>query len=163
MQKRACDTPAKCTDEAKEYNKQRYDNTHMEPDFKEEDHVLDSQRNSPGNTQYSQCLVKPYFQTGGNKFPCRKKTTTPPDIVELEDFPGLVKKLIKARKIRLNGKDQRQYLATFKIRQQTKTNGWQRMPYQMGNLIQGDSGPLGGLKISLINDEPFLEGEYVSL
>ncbi|MBW0514039.1 hypothetical protein O181_053754 [Austropuccinia psidii MF-1] len=53
-------------------------------------------------------LVKPYFQTGEEKFPSRKKTTTPPDIVEVEDSPGPVKK------IRLNGKDQRQYLVIFK-------------------------------------------------
>ncbi|MBW0483224.1 hypothetical protein O181_022939 [Austropuccinia psidii MF-1] len=35
MWKRACDTASKCTAEAKEYNKQRYYKTHMEPDFKE--------------------------------------------------------------------------------------------------------------------------------
>ncbi|MBW0569157.1 hypothetical protein O181_108872 [Austropuccinia psidii MF-1] len=29
-------------------------------------------------------LVKPYFQIGEETFPCRKKTTTPPDIVEAE-------------------------------------------------------------------------------
>ncbi|MBW0463750.1 hypothetical protein O181_003465 [Austropuccinia psidii MF-1] len=44
-------------------------------------------------------LVKPYFQTGEDKFPSRKKTTTLPDIVEVEDSPGPVKKIIKARKI----------------------------------------------------------------
>ncbi|MBW0463853.1 hypothetical protein O181_003568 [Austropuccinia psidii MF-1] len=44
-------------------------------------------------------------------------TTTPPDIVELEDSPGPVKKIINARKIRLNGKDQRQYLV--RLRNQT--------------------------------------------
>ncbi|MBW0463038.1 hypothetical protein O181_002753 [Austropuccinia psidii MF-1] len=59
-------------------------------------------------------LVKPYFQTGEDKFPSIKKTTTPPDIGEVEDSPGPVKKIIKARKIRLNGKDQRQYLVRFK-------------------------------------------------
>ncbi|MBW0486287.1 hypothetical protein O181_026002 [Austropuccinia psidii MF-1] len=59
-------------------------------------------------------LVEPYFQTGEETFPCRKKTSTPPDIVEKEDFPGLVKKIIKATKTRLNGKDQRQYLVRFK-------------------------------------------------
>ncbi|MBW0483181.1 hypothetical protein O181_022896 [Austropuccinia psidii MF-1] len=32
----------------------------------------------------------------------------------MEDFPGPVKKIIKDRKIRLNGKDQRQYLVRFK-------------------------------------------------
>ncbi|MBW0545786.1 hypothetical protein O181_085501 [Austropuccinia psidii MF-1] len=53
-------------------------------------------------------LVKPYFQTGEDKFPFKRKTTTPPDIVEVEDSPGPVKK------IRINGKDQRQYLVIFK-------------------------------------------------
>ncbi|MBW0557119.1 hypothetical protein O181_096834 [Austropuccinia psidii MF-1] len=37
-----------------------------------------------------------------------KKNPTPPEIVEEEDFPDTLKKIIKARKIRLNGKDQRQ-------------------------------------------------------
>ncbi|MBW0515321.1 hypothetical protein O181_055036 [Austropuccinia psidii MF-1] len=37
MWKRACDTSAKCIAEAEEYKKQRYDKTHMEPDFKEGD------------------------------------------------------------------------------------------------------------------------------
>ncbi|MBW0472051.1 hypothetical protein O181_011766 [Austropuccinia psidii MF-1] len=59
-------------------------------------------------------LVKPYFHTGENKFPSRKNTTTPSEIVEVEDSHGPVKKIIKARKIRLNGKDQRQYLVRFK-------------------------------------------------
>ena len=59
-------------------------------------------------------LVKPYFQTEEDKFPSRKKNTTPPEIVEVEDSPGPVSKIIRARKIRLNGKDQRQYLVRFK-------------------------------------------------
>ncbi|MBW0569934.1 hypothetical protein O181_109649 [Austropuccinia psidii MF-1] len=49
-------------------------------------------------------LVKPYFQTGEDNFPSRKKTTTPPEIVEVEDSPGPVKKIFKARKTTLNGK-----------------------------------------------------------
>ncbi|MBW0515504.1 hypothetical protein O181_055219 [Austropuccinia psidii MF-1] len=59
-------------------------------------------------------LVTPYFRTGEDKFPCRKKTSTPPDIVEIEDSPGPLKRIIKARKIRLNGKDQIQYWVRFK-------------------------------------------------
>ncbi|MBW0549997.1 hypothetical protein O181_089712 [Austropuccinia psidii MF-1] len=59
-------------------------------------------------------LVKPYFQKGVDKSPSRKKNPTPPEIVEVEDFPGPVKKIIKAQKIRLNGEDQRQYLVRFK-------------------------------------------------
>ncbi|MBW0488158.1 hypothetical protein O181_027873 [Austropuccinia psidii MF-1] len=57
-------------------------------------------------------IVKPYFQTEEDKFPT--KNPTAPEIVEVEDFPGTVKKIIKSRKIRLNGKHQRQYLVRFK-------------------------------------------------
>ncbi|MBW0489205.1 hypothetical protein O181_028920 [Austropuccinia psidii MF-1] len=49
-------------------------------------------------------LVKPYFQTEEDKFPSRKKDPTPPEIVEVEDSPGPVKKITRAGKIRLNGK-----------------------------------------------------------
>ncbi|MBW0490968.1 hypothetical protein O181_030683 [Austropuccinia psidii MF-1] len=59
-------------------------------------------------------LVKPYFQTEERKFPSRKKILRPPEIVEVEDSAGPVSKIIRARKIRLNGKDQRQYLVRFK-------------------------------------------------
>ncbi|MBW0530172.1 hypothetical protein O181_069887 [Austropuccinia psidii MF-1] len=108
MWKRACDTAAKCIAEAKEYNKQRWDKLHMEPDFKEGDQVLVKHPVFPVS------LVKPYFKTEEDKLPSRKKNATPPEIVEMEDSPGPVKKNIKARKIRLNGKDQRQYLVRFK-------------------------------------------------
>ncbi|MBW0514792.1 hypothetical protein O181_054507 [Austropuccinia psidii MF-1] len=40
MWKRACDTASKCIDEEKEYNKQRWDKSHMEPDFEEGDQVI---------------------------------------------------------------------------------------------------------------------------
>ncbi|MBW0504038.1 hypothetical protein O181_043753 [Austropuccinia psidii MF-1] len=50
-------------------------------------------------------LVKPYFKTEEDKFPCRKRNPTQPEIVEVEDSHRPVKKIIKARKIRLNGKD----------------------------------------------------------
>ncbi|MBW0486412.1 hypothetical protein O181_026127 [Austropuccinia psidii MF-1] len=59
-------------------------------------------------------LVKPCFQTEEDKFPSRKRKPTPPEIVEVEDSHGPVKKIIKARKIRINGKDQKQYLVRFK-------------------------------------------------
>ncbi|MBW0508312.1 hypothetical protein O181_048027 [Austropuccinia psidii MF-1] len=45
MWKRACDTAARCIAEAKEYNKQRWDKSHMEPDCKEGDQVLVSTLN----------------------------------------------------------------------------------------------------------------------
>ncbi|MBW0462775.1 hypothetical protein O181_002490 [Austropuccinia psidii MF-1] len=65
-------------------------------------------------------LVKLYFQTEEDKFPCRKKTSTPPDIVEVKDSPGPVKKIIKDRKMRLNSKYQRQYLVRFKNQTEDK-------------------------------------------
>ncbi|MBW0555250.1 hypothetical protein O181_094965 [Austropuccinia psidii MF-1] len=45
MWKRACDTAARFIAEAKEYNKQRWDKSHMEPDFEEGDQVLVSTLN----------------------------------------------------------------------------------------------------------------------
>ncbi|MBW0496378.1 hypothetical protein O181_036093 [Austropuccinia psidii MF-1] len=159
MWNRACDTETKCIAEAKEYNKQRWDKSHMEPDFKEGYQVLVSTLSfsnlkGPKKMRYSfvgpitiikligknavevklteefsrkhpvfpVSLVKPYFQTQEDKFPSRKKNSTPPEIVEVEDSPGPVKKIIKARKIRLNGKDQGQYLVRFK--NQTADKDW---------------------------------------
>ncbi|MBW0529649.1 hypothetical protein O181_069364 [Austropuccinia psidii MF-1] len=76
-------------------------------------------------------LVKPYFQIEEDKFPSRKKNSTAAEIVKVEGSPGPVKKIIKARNIRLNGKDQRQYLVRFKTRQKIKKSGWLKMPYHM--------------------------------
>ncbi|MBW0551827.1 hypothetical protein O181_091542 [Austropuccinia psidii MF-1] len=151
MWKRACDTASKCIAEEKEYNKQMWDKSHMEPDFKEGDQALVSTLNlnnlkrpkkmrdsfvgpftifkligknevevklteevSRKHPVFSVRLVKPYFQKEEDKFPSRKKNPTPPEIVEVEDSPGTVKKIIRARKIRHNGRDQRQYLVRFK-------------------------------------------------
>ncbi|MBW0508078.1 hypothetical protein O181_047793 [Austropuccinia psidii MF-1] len=151
MWKMACDTAVKSIAEATEYNKQRGDKSHMEPDFKEGDQVLVSTLNfnnikGPKKTRdpflgpftiikmigenavevklieefswkhpvFPVSLVKPYFQTEEDKFPSRKKNPTPPKIVEVEDSPGLFKKIIKAWKIRLNGKYQRQHVVIFK-------------------------------------------------
>ncbi|MBW0482008.1 hypothetical protein O181_021723 [Austropuccinia psidii MF-1] len=149
--KEACGTASRCIAEAKEYNKQRWDKTHMEPDFKEGDQVLVStlkfnnikgprkmrdsligpftiikfigknavvakltEEFSRKHPVFPVSLVKPYFQTEEDKLPSRKKTPTPPEIVEVEDSPGPMKTIIKARNIRLNGRDQRQYLVRFK-------------------------------------------------
>ncbi|MBW0553766.1 hypothetical protein O181_093481 [Austropuccinia psidii MF-1] len=151
MWKRACDTAAKCIAEAKEYNNQRWDKTHMEPDFREGDQVLVSTLNfknikgpkkmrdsfvgpftiikligknavevklteefSRKHSVFPGSLVKAYFQKEEDKFPSREKNPTPPYIVEVEDSPGPVSKIIRARKIRLDGKHQRQYLLRFK-------------------------------------------------
>ncbi|MBW0572277.1 hypothetical protein O181_111992, partial [Austropuccinia psidii MF-1] len=141
MWKRACDTAAKCISEAKEYNKQRWDKTHMEPEFKEEDQVLVSKLNfnnlkGPKKMRHSfvgpftiikligknavevklteefsrkhpvfpVSLVKPYFQTEEGKFPSRKKILKPPEIVELEDSPGPVSKIIRPERSDLMGR-----------------------------------------------------------
>ncbi|MBW0508685.1 hypothetical protein O181_048400 [Austropuccinia psidii MF-1] len=151
MWKRACNTASKFIAEAKEYHKQRWDKSPVEPDFKKGGQVLVytlNFRNLKGPKKmgdsfvgpftifkmigknavevkiteelsrkhrvFPVSLVKPYFQTEEEKFPSRKKNPTPPEIVELEASLGPVKKIIKARKIRLNGKGQRQYLGKFK-------------------------------------------------
>ncbi|MBW0582959.1 hypothetical protein O181_122674 [Austropuccinia psidii MF-1] len=99
-------------------------------------------------------LVKPYFQTEEDKFPSRKKNPTPPDIVEVEDRPGTVSKIISARKIRLNRKDQRQYLVRFKNQTADKDKSLAEDAIPGGNIHLRSSGPLGRLK-SLNSDEPF--------
>ncbi|MBW0505770.1 hypothetical protein O181_045485 [Austropuccinia psidii MF-1] len=171
MWKRACDTASKCIAEEKEYNKQRWDKSHMEPDFKEGDQELVSTLNfnnhkgpkrmrdsfvgpstiiillgksavevklteefSGKHPVFPVSLVKPYFQTEGDKFPSRKKKTTPPKIVKVEDSPGPVKKIIRARKMRLNGRDQRQYLVRFKNQTADKDKWLAEDVIQDGNL-----------------------------
>ncbi|MBW0523575.1 hypothetical protein O181_063290 [Austropuccinia psidii MF-1] len=48
------------------------------------------------------------------KYPVFPKNSTPPEILEVEDSPGPLNKIINPRNIRMNGKDQRQYLVRFK-------------------------------------------------
>ncbi|MBW0477391.1 hypothetical protein O181_017106 [Austropuccinia psidii MF-1] len=81
MWKRACDTSARCIAEAKEYNKQRENAVE----------VRLTEEFSSKHPVFLVSLVKPYFQKGEDKFPSRKKTSTPPDIVEVEDSPGPVR------------------------------------------------------------------------
>ncbi|MBW0534262.1 hypothetical protein O181_073977 [Austropuccinia psidii MF-1] len=115
MWNRDCGTSAKCIAEAEEYNKQRWDKTHMEPDFKEGYKVLVStlsfnnlklpkkmrdsfvgpfiiikfigqnavefkltEEFSRKHTVFPVSLVNPYFQTAEDKFPSRRKNSTPP-------------------------------------------------------------------------------------
>ncbi|MBW0512542.1 hypothetical protein O181_052257 [Austropuccinia psidii MF-1] len=125
MWKRACDTPAKCIAEAKSYNKQRWDKTHIEPDFKKGDQVPVSTlsfNNLEGPKKMRDSFVGPFTiikLVGKNAVEVklteefsRKHPVFP--VMEVEDSPGPVSKIIKARMIRLNGKDQRQYLVRFK-------------------------------------------------
>ncbi|MBW0552889.1 hypothetical protein O181_092604, partial [Austropuccinia psidii MF-1] len=79
-------------------------------------------------------LVKPYFQTEEDKFPSRKKTPTSPEIVEVKDSCGPVKRIIKGGKIRLNGKDQRQYLVRFKHQTADKDKWLEEDAIPDGNL-----------------------------
>ncbi|MBW0469629.1 hypothetical protein O181_009344 [Austropuccinia psidii MF-1] len=140
MWKRDCDTAAKCIAEAKEYNKQRWDKSHMEPDFKEGDQVLVSTLNfnnlkGPKNMRDSSLgpfsMIKLIEE---DKFPSRKKNPTLPEIVKVEDSFGPVKKIIKARKTRLNGKDQRQYLVIFKTQRACKDKWLAEEAIADGNL-----------------------------
>ncbi|MBW0569214.1 hypothetical protein O181_108929 [Austropuccinia psidii MF-1] len=95
-------------------------------------------------------LVKPYLQTEEDNFPFRKKNTTLPEIVEVEDSPGPVQKIIKARRIILNGKDQRQYLVRFKNQTADKDKWLAEDAIPYGNL-QENSGPPGGLEILIMS------------
>ncbi|MBW0519419.1 hypothetical protein O181_059134 [Austropuccinia psidii MF-1] len=103
----------------------------MEPDFKEGDQVLVSRlnfNNLKGPKKMRDSFERPFtiikfigknavevklteeFSRKPPVFP----NLTPLEIVEVEDSPGPMKKIIKARKIRLNVKDQRKYLVRFK-------------------------------------------------
>ncbi|MBW0474562.1 hypothetical protein O181_014277 [Austropuccinia psidii MF-1] len=166
MWKGACDTAARWIAEEKEYKKQRWHKSHMEHDFKEWDHVLVATLNfnnmkGPKNRRHSFLGPFTIIQLIGKK-QWRKTNPTPQEIVEVEGSPGPVKKIIKARKIRLNGKDQRQYLVRFKNQMADKDTWLAEDSIPDGNPHLKIFGPLGGLK-SLTNDEPFLEGGYVSL
>ncbi|MBW0471982.1 hypothetical protein O181_011697 [Austropuccinia psidii MF-1] len=160
MCKGARDTASRCIAGAKEYDKQRWEKCHMEPDFKEGDQALAYTLNcnnlkgpkkmkdsfvgpftiiklicktevevklteevSRKHPVFPVSLVEPYFRKEEDKFPSRNKNPTPTEIVEVEDSPVHVKKIIKARKIRLNSKDQRQYLVRFKD-QMADTDKW---------------------------------------
>ncbi|MBW0582372.1 hypothetical protein O181_122087 [Austropuccinia psidii MF-1] len=79
-------------------------------------------------------LFKPYFQTEEDKFPSRKKNTTPPEMVKLEDSSGRVSKLIRSRKIRLKEKDQRQYLVRLKNQTADKAKWLEEDAIPNGNL-----------------------------
>ncbi|MBW0477595.1 hypothetical protein O181_017310 [Austropuccinia psidii MF-1] len=59
----------------------------------------------------------------GGQIPLKEEEPCPPKIVGVEDSPGAMEKIIKARKIRFNGKDQRQYLVRFK-NQTADKNKW---------------------------------------
>ncbi|MBW0483567.1 hypothetical protein O181_023282 [Austropuccinia psidii MF-1] len=102
----------------------------MEPDFKKGDQVIVSTlsfSNLKGPKKMRDSFVEPFtiinligrnavevklteeFSRKHPVFP----SPTPPEIVGVEDSPVPVKQIINASQIRLNGKDQRQYLVRF--------------------------------------------------
>ncbi|MBW0480245.1 hypothetical protein O181_019960 [Austropuccinia psidii MF-1] len=127
MWKRACDTASKCISEAKEYNKKSWHKSHMEPDDREGDQVLVSTLNFNH--------LKGPKKRRINSPPGRR--TPPQEILEVENCHGPVREIIKARKIRLNGKDQRQYLVRFK-----------NQPPDKDKLLAEDAIPDGNLHLS---------------
>ncbi|MBW0464735.1 hypothetical protein O181_004450 [Austropuccinia psidii MF-1] len=141
MWKKACDTASKCIAEAKEYNKQRWHKSNIKPDFKEGDQVLGKIQWKSNPEEFSRkhpvfpvSLIKPYFQTEEDIFPSRKKNPTPPEIGEVEDSSGPVKKIMKARKITLNIKYQKQYLVRFKTQTADKEKWLAKDAIPNGNL-----------------------------
>ncbi|MBW0460570.1 hypothetical protein O181_000285 [Austropuccinia psidii MF-1] len=168
MCKRAYETAAKCIPETEEYNKQRYNKTQKEPDFKEGDQVLVSTlnfNNLKGEKKMRDSfvgtftiiklivksavdviiteelpakhpvvlvsLVKPYFHTGGDNFPSRKKSYTPKDMVEVEEYPGPVKRSSREERSDLMVETRDNIWSYSRTKQQIKINCWQKMPYQM--------------------------------
>ncbi|MBW0474924.1 hypothetical protein O181_014639 [Austropuccinia psidii MF-1] len=79
-------------------------------------------------------LVKPYIQTEKDKLPSRKKNQASPEIVEVEDSPGPVNKIIKARKIMPHVKDQRKHLVRFKNKTADTDKWLAEYSIQDGNL-----------------------------
>ncbi|MBW0461513.1 hypothetical protein O181_001228 [Austropuccinia psidii MF-1] len=152
MWKRACDTAEKCIAEAKEYNKQRWDKSHMEPDFKEGDQVLVytlSCNNLKRPKNMRESFVGPLTiiklvgknavevkqtEDFSRKHPVFPRNPTPQEIVEVEDYSGPVQKIIRARKIILNGRDQRQYLVRFKNQTADKDKWFAEDSIPDGNL-----------------------------
>ncbi|MBW0472059.1 hypothetical protein O181_011774 [Austropuccinia psidii MF-1] len=110
----------------------------MEPGFKEGDQVLVSTlnfNNLKGPNKMRDSFVGPFTiirLIGENAV--EEETPTPPEIVEVEDSPGPVRKIIKARKIRLNGKDQRQYLVRVKNQRADKDKWLAEEAIPDGNL-----------------------------
>ncbi|MBW0522582.1 hypothetical protein O181_062297 [Austropuccinia psidii MF-1] len=87
----------------------------MEPDFKKECSGSQTYRGIfqevPSlSSKFSQAIL----QNTGGPIPSMRRNPRPPEILKVEDWPGPMGQIIRARKIRLNGKDQRQYLVRFK-------------------------------------------------
>ncbi|MBW0470105.1 hypothetical protein O181_009820 [Austropuccinia psidii MF-1] len=101
-------------------------------------------------------LVKPYHQTGEDTFASSNKGHTPQDIVEVEGSYGPLKS------IGLNGKENKQYLVSFKNQTPDKGKWFAEHAIADGDLHLEIFRASRRLK-SIINYEPLLEGGYVSL
>ncbi|MBW0499625.1 hypothetical protein O181_039340 [Austropuccinia psidii MF-1] len=125
----------------------------MKPDFKEGDQVLVSTLNfnsleGPKKMRDSflgpftiikwigKTAVKVKFtEEFSRKIPVfPEENPTPPEIVEVEDSTGPLRKIIKAKKMRLNGKDHRQYLVRFKSQTADKDTWLAEDAIPYGNL-----------------------------
>ncbi|MBW0590083.1 hypothetical protein O181_129798 [Austropuccinia psidii MF-1] len=84
---------------------------------------------SRNNPVFPMSLLKPYHQTGEDRLPSRNKIPIPQEIVEVGVSPDPVKKIINARKLRIN--DDRNYHADSRTTKLIRTNGWQKMPYHI--------------------------------
>ncbi|MBW0523949.1 hypothetical protein O181_063664 [Austropuccinia psidii MF-1] len=73
---------------------------------------------SKKNPVFPVCLVKKYHKAKDEAFTNRKQIVTHAKLVEKDDSPVTVKKIIKSRKIRINGKYNGQYLLIFKNQQE---------------------------------------------
>ncbi|MBW0519169.1 hypothetical protein O181_058884 [Austropuccinia psidii MF-1] len=113
MWKRVCDTASKCIAEAKEYNKQRWDNSHMQPDFKEGDQVLVSTlsfNNLKGPKKMRDSFVGPFsiIQL------IERKICSPPGQKPHSIRNSGSERLPWPCEENHQGKDQRQYMVRFK-------------------------------------------------
>ncbi|MBW0470308.1 hypothetical protein O181_010023 [Austropuccinia psidii MF-1] len=117
MWKRACDTASGRIAEDKEFKKQRYDKTQKEPEFTKGDQILVSTlnfNNLKGPKKRRDSFLGPLAiirVIGKDAVEVRltdEFSRKHPEIVEVEDSPGPVKKT------RLNGKDNGKYLIIFK-------------------------------------------------
>ncbi|MBW0561554.1 hypothetical protein O181_101269 [Austropuccinia psidii MF-1] len=117
----------------------------MEPDFREGDQVLVSTlnfNNLKGPKKMRDSFVGPFtiiklieknaLEVKLTEEYSRRHPVFP--VMEVEDSPGPEKKIIKARKIRLKGKDQRQYLVRFKNQTADKDKWFPEDAIPNGNL-----------------------------
>ncbi|MBW0499529.1 hypothetical protein O181_039244 [Austropuccinia psidii MF-1] len=107
-------------------------------------------------------LVKKYHKTNHEAFTNRKQIVTHERLVEEYDSPVPVKKIMKARKIRINGKKIDNTWFHLRINQKIYIDGYPKKTSQMDIFMLEDLDPLG-LQKSLINDEPHFVGGYLSL